>query len=535
MKRKNHVYIILFITLTIIATIGLQVYWNIKNYGENKTRLINEVQIALDNSVEYYYAQDVKNDFVAFVNNNKSVKSEDFINSLGNDSLFKKQFPKVKAETVKKTDRIKTATFLQYKITTNDSTGNRGKKGLMEPIQKQIESFDNEDTISPNTTLRITAPKMTMINPKSQNKLALTVFRGKKAVDSIANIKDLANKIVISMTRDSIDFKKLDAHLKKELERKKINISYAFQQYKSGTLFDKFMPFKKAVLPLKTVSKSTYLPDGQQLELKFSNPMLIILKRSMTEIILSLLLSVSIICCLLYLLRTINKQKKIDEIKNDLISNITHEFKTPITTISTAIEGIRNFNAGNDPEKTDRYLTISGNQLQKLETMVERLLETASLETDELTIKKEKVDLIPVLKNCIEKQKINYPEKTIQLETTDNESIAEVDIFHIENAISNLIDNAVKYGGDKIKVALVTDKKTIGIFVEDNGSGIDKSLRDKIFEKFYRVPKGNIHDVKGFGIGLYYSKKIIEKHGGSVELVSNAEPTLFKITIPHEY
>ena len=97
-----------------------------------------------------------------------------------------------------------------------------------------------------------------------------------------------------------------------------------------------------------------------------------------------------------------------------------------------------------------------------------------------------------------------------------------------------MIDNAAKYGGNHIKVRLTSDRKNISILIEDNGIGIDKSLREKIFEKFYRIPKGNIHDVKGFGIGLYYSKKIIEKHGGSVELLSNAAPTIFKITLPNE-
>jgi two-component system phosphate regulon sensor histidine kinase PhoR len=104
-------------------------------------------------------------------------------------------------------------------------------------------------------------------------------------------------------------------------------------------------------------------------------------------------------------------------------------------------------------------------------------------------------------------------------------------VFHFENAISNLIDNALKYGGNKVEVAIVQTPKRIEITVEDNGLGIEKSQREKIFEQFYRIPKGNIHDVKGFGIGLYYAKKIIEKHNGTLELVSNTNKTIFKIAI----
>ena len=167
--------------------------------------------------------------------------------------------------------------------------------------------------------------------------------------------------------------------------------------------------------------------------------------------------------------------------------------------------------------------------------MVERLLETASLETDHLTLKKEQTDLLTVLTNCIEKHQLNFPDKTITLATKSTELFMPIDVFHIENALSNIIDNAVKYGGTQIKIGLTADKNTSCILVEDNGIGIDKSHKEKIFEKFYRIPKGNIHNVKGFGIGLYYSKKIIEKHGGSIELISNAAPTLFKINLPNDY
>ncbi|MGC4040037.1 MAG: HAMP domain-containing sensor histidine kinase [Flavobacterium sp.] len=532
MKRKNYPYIILFITLTIVATIGLQVYWNMKNYDENKTRLINEVQIALDNSIESYYAEDVKNDFVAFVNNNKSIKPEDFINSIGKDSLFRKQFPKMKGEAIKK-DSLKTSTFIQYKITT-DNSGISNKKGTLDSIRKQIETFDSSDTIYPNTTLHIAAPKITAGGNIPEKHAMLSVFRGKKAVDSIFNMKDLANKIVISLTRDSIDFKKLNGHLKKELGRKNINVSYALRQYKSGVLFDRFEPYKGAGLALKTISKSTYLPKGQKLELEFSNPMRTILKRSMTEIILSFLLSLSIIGCLLYLLRTINKQKKLDEIKNDLISNITHEFKTPITTISSAIEGIRIFNIDNDPEKTKRYLSVSENQLKKLELMVEKLLETSTLETDKLTLKKEKTDLIDIITESIDKHRMICPDKEIRLQAPMDSLILAVDIFHFENVISNLIDNAIKYGGGLIRVSIEDKDNQITILVEDNGNGIEKKHKERIFEKFYRIPKGNVHDVKGFGIGLYYAKKIIEKHKGSLKLLSGHKLTTFKITLPND-
>lgn len=126
------------------------------------------------------------------------------------------------------------------------------------------------------------------------------------------------------------------------------------------------------------------------------------------------------------------------------------------------------------------------------------------------------------------------PDKEIQLHLSADSQIVAVDAFHFENVISNLIDNAIKYGGSFIRVSIDSkDNQTI-ILIEDNGKGIEKKHREKIFEKFYRIPKGNLHDVKGFGIGLYYSKKIIEKHHGSLTLLPDSVLTSFKITLPND-
>lgn len=533
MNQKKHKYIILFITITVIATVGLQLYWNLKNYKENKRRLINEVQIAFDNSIEHYYVEDIKNDVVTFIG--KSGDSESFVEAVKKDPSFKQSIKRIKAKEILKPKKTDDTIFtkIEYKINYVEDGNTSNKKMNMDSIRKMIDSITPQD-IQAQPKL-IDKPQKIMINhSKSAKTSPFTVFKGKKKSDSISGIKDLTNRIIISMTRDSIDFKKLNITLKKELARKKIDISFAIAHFKADSLFEKFQPVRNANLSLETISKSTYLPQNQSLKLFFSNPTVLILKRSITEMILSLLLSLAVIGCLLYLLKTINKQKRIDEIKNDLISNITHEFKTPITTISTAIEGIKIFNTENDAEKTKKYLSISENQLMKLETMVEKLLETSSLETDKLNLKKEKTNLIDLINDIIEKHRIICSTKTIQFHHPAKEIIANVDVFHFENVISNLVDNAVKYGGDLIQVSIETNGTKTTIKVEDNGKGIKKMHSDKIFEKFYRIPKGNIHDVKGYGIGLYYAEKITQKHNGELKLISDSKTTSFKITLPND-
>jgi signal transduction histidine kinase len=217
-----------------------------------------------------------------------------------------------------------------------------------------------------------------------------------------------------------------------------------------------------------------------------------------------------------------------------LISNITHEFKTPIATISAAIEAIKNFNVLEDREKTHKYLSLSSIQINKLHQMVEKLLETAMLDSEQLVLKKESIDLINLAERLVSKHQILTHKKELSFSTNLQPSYANVDVFHFENVISNLIDNAVKYGGDKIEININSTLNSIEITVADNGVGIEKNQQEKIFDKFYRVPKGNTHDIKGFGIGLYYCKKIIEKHEGSISISSDKKQTIFKITIPNE-
>ncbi|WP_455169637.1 sensor histidine kinase, partial [Aegicerativicinus sediminis] len=229
----------------------------------------------------------------------------------------------------------------------------------------------------------------------------------------------------------------------------------------------------------------------------------------------------------------IKHQKQLAEIKNDLISNITHEFKTPIATISAAIEGIKNFNSENDPEKTGRYLDMSYQQLGKLNVMVEKLLETATLDSDKLTLELEPVNLNILLESLIRQHQLGQVEKQFSAQIPSEQIVINADPFHIENAIGNIIDNAVKYGGNKIEIHLSKNERNTVIEISDSGTRLTPQQMNAIFEKFYRVGEGNVHNVKGFGIGLYYTKKIIEKHHGTIDATQGNGKTIFRINLPH--
>jgi two-component system phosphate regulon sensor histidine kinase PhoR len=323
----------------------------------------------------------------------------------------------------------------------------------------------------------------------------------------------------------------LDSIFKVELDRKNIALNYEIKHLKNDTLIYTYLK-SKAKLPLQIVPNSVYFKNEETLNLNYDYSNSLLIKRIGNELLLSLLFSLAIIGCLFFLLYIIKKQKKIDEIKNDFINNITHEFKTPITTIATALEGMSIFNPENNLEKNKKYIAISFNQLYKLENMVEKILETATLNSKELQLNLENINLIVLIKSIIEKHQ-DISKKQITFEFEKEELYIRADSFYLENAISNLIDNAIKYGGNNVQInCFQTDKTTI-IKVKDNGNSILKSQEKLIFEKFYRIPKGNIHNIKGHGIGLYFAKTIVEKHFGTIELTITNK-TIFKITLPND-
>jgi hypothetical protein len=355
----------------------------------------------------------------------------------------------------------------------------------------------------------------------------IQIFRGKDAVDSLNAIERFTSKIIFSIIRDTLDLPKLTKHLDKEFERSGIALDYHlhFADLNSDNIATVSIA-KEFILPYKVGSRSTFLPAGKSLDLYYDTSYLTLFKRGLVEVLSSLLFLGVLAFAFYYLYQTIKNQKEIAEIKQDLIANITHEFKTPIATTLTAIEGIQQFNPTKDPEKTDRYLDISKVQLRKLDQMVEKLLETAALDSDQLVLKKESIDPAPVLTQLVQKFQTLAPEKEFNLLFPPACSPIEADPFHFEQVISNLLDNAVKYGGSCIQLALEQGEGH-QIRVEDNGGSLRPEQEKLIFDQFYRIPKGNLHDVKGFGIGLYYVKKIMEKHGGRVVLNSNSQSTRF--------
>ncbi|MBL4606120.1 MAG: HAMP domain-containing histidine kinase [Flavobacteriaceae bacterium] len=508
MKTKKYNWILYLITATIITTIAVQFYWNYKNYQENKKRVTNEIQISLDNAIDVYYSNLSKNNFFAIINSDTINHKYDTIDHKGitSHNLWIADYGN------------------QIKLNKVRLKFNANNVGKFKDTRGQLDSLFNTDSI-------VSISIRNNILTTGGSKMHASLY-DQKTSDSLKFMRGL-HAVYIALSNDIIDFIKLDSIVDQQLKSKGIQSSFYFNYTDRGVLKATTKNKLDEKLKLFTNAKSTYLSPSQELKLYHSDPTLATLRRSSTGILLSFLLSLTVISSLFYLLKIINKQKELAEIKNDLISNITHEFKTPIATISTAIEAIENFNVIDDKEKTQKYLSMSSLQLSKLNQMVEKLLETATLDSEKLMLKKEPIDLVDLVTKITNKHEL-LTDKKINFSSNVNSKWLTIDLFHFENAISNLIDNAIKYGGDTIEVNVNSVLNNTEISIADDGDGIEKNQQEKIFDKFYRIPKGNRHDVKGFGIGLYYTKKIVEKHGGFIHLVSNNLDTVFKISLPNE-
>jgi two-component system phosphate regulon sensor histidine kinase PhoR len=442
MNKKNYKWVVSFISITIIITIAVQVYWNYREYKINREQLIRNVQRSLDNGVEDYYANLTRSGMITY-NSVDSIHDAD------------------------KIDTILVRT--------------KSRRGLRKKIDSTIQNISRMDT---NKVILVgggvNSPRMKhYFNPEH---LAI-------------NLDSLISKVYVSFSRDSLDLSKMNAYISSELERNNIRVNHALKfEYHEWINRDSaitrirtsnFENFPEKYIT--TRSKSNYLPYKSKLELLFTNETSSVLRDSLVSILLSLLLSACIIFSLIYLLKTIYKQKQLAEIKNDLISNFTHEFKTPIATISTALEAMKNFNALNDKSKSEKYIGIANSQVNKLNFMVEKILETATLNHSDMELDFQPENMITLLEDVIEKYKIINLDNTFNFEHSLTNTQVNLDKFHFENAIGNLLDNAVKYGGNTINLKVSSEKHQLVILISDNGNGIPKSQKDKVFDQFYRM------------------------------------------------
>lgn len=258
----------------------------------------------------------------------------------------------------------------------------------------------------------------------------------------------------------------------------------------------------------------------------------IVLKRMATLLILAVLSIIILITLFVIALKSLIKQKKISDVKTDFINNITHELKTPLTTLSVSTKILERSEIQQNEALLNSVVETISRQNVRLQNIVDQVMNN-SLGHDEIELQKEKINPNVLLKTIVADFHLAFPEVKIHSEFTDTKVNLHIDKFHLTTAINNVLENAVKYGCQKITLKTVLHNSKFTISIEDDGIGISKSKQSQLFEKFYRVNQGNLHNVKGLGLGLYYVNQIIKAHKGSVKVVSDiGKGSLFTISIP---
>lgn len=341
--------------------------------------------------------------------------------------------------------------------------------------------------------------------------------------------------------KERINFKQLDHFLKSELFNNGIDIPYHFsvtdrdgkvvyhcsdyvyedEKIYSRLLFEKDPPAKMGFVNVFFPTLDDYIFSS----VRFMIP----------SIIFTLVLLVTFV----FTIYIIFRQKKLTEIKNDFINNMTHEFKTPISTISLAAQMLNDPAVGKSPVMFKHISGVINDETKRLRFQVEKVLQMSMFERQSVTLKKKEIDANELIQGVVNtfRLKVEKYNGTIDAELNAGDPVIFVDEMHFTNVVFNLLDNAVKYkkpdGDIALKVKTWNESGKLHISIEDNGIGIKKENLKKIFDKFYRVHTGNRHDVKGFGLGLAYVKKIITDHKGTIRAESELNVgTKFIIVLP---
>ncbi len=287
------------------------------------------------------------------------------------------------------------------------------------------------------------------------------------------------------------------------------------------------------------LSPNNVFVTPQYLSINFPDQKSYLLKTMWMMLGVSLMIILILVVAFYYTIATISKQKKLSVIKNDFISNMTHEFKTPISTISLAAEMLNDDSVTKTPEKQQRFVKMIRDENKRLSILVESILQTSILDKGEFKLKRSDLDVHEIINQAIQNTQLLIDQRqgniTKQLGATN--CLINADRVHLTNIIFNLIDNAIKYTKESPNI-LISTKDTlegIEICVKDNGIGISKENQRKIFDKFYRVPTGNVHNVKGFGLGLSYVLAVVQKHNGTINVESEiGKGSTFKIVMPYK-
>ncbi len=406
--------------------------------------------------------------------------------------------------------------------------------------EKHLKRIDAVNVLDPITSVKPPRmpPKMGVV--VDSNSIQGDVYLKSHMVNVI--IEQLIDPISI---HERINHQTLDSLISTTLSNNGIDTKYEFAVWDSNedlvvttnavnnTSEIKQSDLRAALFPSDIVSGTNYLM------LNFPDKTSYLYQQISTTLLASVIFILIIVSCFSYAIYIILRQKKLSEMKNDFINNMTHEFKTPIATVGLAVEALGEAQIRQNESTLLRYVGMIGEENNRLSTQVEKVLQSAILDKETFEMKNERLSIHALIASAIEKSAIPIENRNgiIKKKLAAKNDLIRGDKHHLTNVLLNIIDNAIKYSVDVPSITIGTINLTshIEIRISDKGIGMAKEALKNVFDKFYRVHTGNRHDVKGFGLGLSYVKTIIEKHSGTVNVESELNKgSTFKIILPNE-
>jgi two-component system, OmpR family, phosphate regulon sensor histidine kinase PhoR len=530
MKRNVIIFVIVVITISLIGLVGMQLYWISNALSVKESNFNRGVSEALTTAINKYNKIEMANAILQRQEQDRRV--DRFFEAL--DSINRAYYQQV------------LGTMENNRHTIDDQLpGWQGDPQNLssDPFfeRRSLNSFDTTTMNQKQGSMRDRGYAIRQGIDNAPQDAFIEFFQRTKFVNDLFDDLFSSNTFYSPSSDESKHL--LDSLIGRELDRQGIKTEYEFGIY--DPVYNTLLAQKTGNYPHELMQSSyifSLYPNDvfrshEYLFLYFPNQKTYLITQMNIMTLASTLFILVIISSFTYTIITIIRQKKLSLIKNDFINNMTHELKTPISTISLACQALSDKDIQKSETLYQSYIRVINEENQRLGMMTEKVLQTAQLEKGKLRLNKVGFNLHDVIEDAINKIDLQLKTRNGKIFTNLNAefSFLEADKVHLTNLVFNLLDNAIKYSQESPHITISTENvnKGILIHVEDKGMGISKANQKKIFDNLYRVSTGNIHNVKGFGLGLSYVKAIVELHGGYIKLQSELKKgSCFTIFVP---
>jgi two-component system phosphate regulon sensor histidine kinase PhoR len=538
MTQSTLKWIIVLMALALIGLISFQMYWinNAINISEASFKKgVHDALNAVSNKLEQQE--------IVYTAANKLQYSQEGKTWFGTDSI--KLISTKKKNDSSKRYLLKDEDVRQFYLKSDSGTGDHALLTIDIETDKPFSGSEgvliDEDVLIEVKRFKANIDSVVEYDYASERNI-------KKVKEKTEMVTIVLNELLSKERKleNRIDERQLKALLTLSLQNQGIDIDFNYSVIDGGehkivlTNSDKYHEeIVKSEFKTNLFTRDI-IPANNYLAVYFPDQQSFLIGKIWISLASSIMLVLVIIAIFGYAIYTIMTQKKISEIKNDFINNMTHEFKTPISTVSLACEALQDDDVKKNTTFMKRYISIIEAENKRLGLQVEKVLQMATLEKKDFKLKLEKLDVHDVIDRALENVNLQIEKREGKISKQLSASRKEVlaDEVHLTNIIYNLLDNANKYSRENPEITITTKNINEGIVVmiSDKGIGMSKEVLNRIFEKFYREPTGNLHDVKGFGLGLTYVKTMLDAQGGSIGVKSDiAKGSTFEIYLPlHE-